>query len=225
MKNWKTFACALALLAAVPAAMAQEEGDWSVFNLGIGAQYWHGKDLGEFKGDGMFGGNLTIRIRPVKYLGIDLRVGGEAAWISETYGEGDYKYDEDVVLMCAPAEAGLVLMLPVGDVLTLYGGGGAGYYYYDLDYDLDEHHKHRSYRRHRSGWSYSEDIDMEDDFGWYAVAGLNIQLCRHLSLFAEARYTSTKTSFKHPGDYDVEDEENEFDMSGVGAHAGFMFDF
>ena len=70
-----------------------------------------------------------------------------------------------------------------------------------------------------------ESVDMENDFGWYALAGLEVRLCPHLSLYAEARYTSTEISISHPDDYDFPVEESDFDMSGVGARAGLMFDF
>ena len=149
MKTWKAIACVLAVLAAVPAVQADEERNWSVANLGVGVQYWNAKDLDYFDGDGLWGANFLVRIRPIEYLGIDLRIGGEAAWEGESIRVNGKKYDTDVAFGCVPAEAGLVLMLPVGNVVTLYGGGGVGYYYYDLDVESHEHHSH-------SNWDYDE---------------------------------------------------------------------
>lgn len=220
MKSWKALVCVLAMLAAVPAAELQAAEDFSVCNIGIGCQYWNAKDLDEFDADGMFGLNLILRIRPIKYLGIDLRIGGEGAWEGETIRVDGRRYDTDVVFGCVPAEAGLVLMLPVGDVVTLYGGGGVGYYYYDLDVESHTHHRH-------SRWEHDDEhIKMEDDVGWYALVGLNFQLCPHFSVFVEGRYTDTATKFKHPEDYGLSESENEdIDISGVGGQIGLMFDF
>lgn len=223
MKSWKALVCVLAVLAAVPVAMAQEaaadDGGWAVFNLGIGGQYWHADGLGEFDEEGMCGMNVIFRIRPVKYLGIDFRLGGEGVWWSETYSDAWGRGDADVFFGCVPAEAGLVLMLPLGSVLTLHGGGGVGYYFYHLDAELDGHLGGRR-------WSYDEEIDMKDDVGWYALAGASFRLCRHFSLFAECRYTGTSTRFKHPEDYGLgKDGNKEIDLSGVGVQAGAMFDF
>ena len=218
MKTWKAIACVLAVLAAVPAVRADEGRDWSVANLGLGVQYWNVKDLDEFDGDGMWGANFIVRIRPIEYLGIDLRIGGEAAWEGESIRINGEKYDTDVVFGCVPAEAGLVLMLPVGNVVTLYGGGGVGYYYYDLDVESHEHHSH-------SNWDYDEHIGMEDDFGWYALGGVSFRLARHVSIFGEVRYTKTDTAFKHPADYGVSESDNEIDCSGVGGQIGVMFNF
>ena len=220
MKKLTVLACLAAMLALVPASMAQERTH-SVFNIGLGAQFWSPKELDDFLDkDNMWGGNLLIRIRPVQYFGIDLRAGASAAWTSDTYHYYDGEsVDEDVTLGCVPLELGAVLMLPLGDTLTLYGGGGGGYYTYDCDLDISQGH-----RQHRS-WKIDESVDMDNDFGWYALGGLEVRLCPHLSLYAEVRYTSTETSISHPEDYDFPEEKSDFDMSGVGARAGLIFDF
>lgn len=219
MQKLTALACLAAMLALVPASMAQERTH-SVFNVGLGAQFWSPKELDDFMDeDAMWGGNLIIRIRPVQYFGIDLRAGASSAWSSETYRYYGETMDEDLTLGCVPLELGGVLMLPLGDTLTLYGGGGVGYYYYRCKWEVSYNvHHHRN-------WDIDEDVDMEDDVGWYALAGATIRLCPHLSIFLEGRYTGTETSLSHPEDYDVSDEENSFDMSGVGIQAGLMFDF
>jgi opacity protein-like surface antigen len=213
MKSLKTFACLLALLTAVPAVRA---GDFSVFNLGLGAQYWNARDVDNFDTDGMVGGNVIIRIRPIEYLGLDFRAGASGNWDGESYRDYDgTRYKSDVTFSCVPLEAGLVAMLPIGGVLTLYGGPGVGYYFYNLNI------RERSSRHgHHQHTELDEDIDMENDFGWYAVLGATIKLCPHLAIFGEARYTDTETSFE---DNDWDDEK--IDCSGVGFQAGLMFDF
>ncbi len=216
MKSAKLIACLLALLAAAPAVRADD--GYAVFNLGLGAQYWDAKDIDstwDFDSDGMWGGNIIIRIRPVKYLGIDLRGGGIVNWDGESYkGSDGRRYHEDETFTCVPLEVGLVAMLPLGDVVTLYGGPGAGYYYYNFNYS-----SHSSRHGHHYHKEFDEDIKLKHDFGWYALGGLNIQLCPHFSLFGEVRYTDTETEFK-----DIEDSPK-IDCSGIGFQAGMMFDF
>jgi opacity protein-like surface antigen len=217
MKTWKICACLLALLSAVPAVRA-DDGDkgYSVFNLGLGAQYWMAKDIdgdNGFDSDGMWGGNIIFRIRPIKYLGIDLRAGASANWEGETYWIDGRRYKEDETFSCVPLEVGLVLMMPLGSVVTLYGGGGAGYYIYDYnEKSYSSRHGHH-YRK-----EYDEDTDLENDVGWYGLAGLSFQLCPHLSIFGEARYTGTETKLK---DF----HEVKLDCSGAAFQAGVIFDF
>ncbi len=212
MKYWKLTACMLALTVATAAMPALGQDTHPVFSLGIGAQYWEPKDIDELDEDGFWGANLIARIQPSKYFGIDIRLGGSGVWDGDTYYVDGRKYETDVTFMCCPFEAGIVLMLPLGDVVTLYAGPGVGYYYYDIDIETTSKHGHH----YHSEWS--DHIELEDDFGWYVVGGLKIQLAPHVSIFGEARYTDTKTSLK---DFD----SVEFDCSGVGFQAGIMFDF
>ena len=214
MKSWKTLACLLALLTAVPAVRAAD--DYAIFNLGIGAQYWDAKDIdgsNDFDSDGLWGGNIIFRIRPIKYLGIDFRIGASANWEGESYKVDGRRYTEDETFTCVPVEIGLVGMLPLGSVVTLYGGPGAGYYYYNYNYS-----SHSTRHGHHYREEYDEDLDLEDDFGWYAVVGATFQICRHFSLFGEVRYTDTETEVK---DWD----DMKIDCSGIGGQIGAIFDF
>ena len=215
MKSWKILVCLLAVLTAVPAVRADD--DFAVFNLGIGGMYWNAKDIdssNDFDSDGLWGGSIIFRIRPIKYLGIDFRAGGAFNWDGESYKEDGRRYEEDETFTCVPLEIGVIGMLPLGNVVTLYGGPGAGYYYYNFNYSKSSTRHGHHYRE-----EYDKDIDLEDDFGWYAVLGANFQICRHFSLFGEARYTDTDTK--------VEDVKNapKIDCSGVGVQIGAMFDF
>lgn len=224
MKRLTLLACLAALLPLGPAASAQD-GDTAPGKvaIGIGAQFWAPKALDDFMDESaLWGADLLVRIRPVRYFGIDLRVGAVGAWASESYWYDGYRYISDVAFTCVPLELGAVLMLPLGDSLTLYGGGGGGYYTYDCDMEIGHGRHHHHYYR---SWEIDERVDMDSDFGWYALGGLEVRLCPHLSLYAEVRYTSTETSISHPEDYDFPEEESDFDMSGVGARAGLLFDF
>lgn len=214
MKSWKTLACLLVLLTAVPAVHADE--DFAVFNLGIGGQYWDAKDIDDgngFEEDGLWGGNLIIRIRPIKYLGIDIRAGVSANWEGKSYRVGGRRYEEDETFTCVPVEVGLIGMLPLGPVVTLYAGPGMGYYFYNYNYS-----EHSSRHGHHYRKEYDEDIDLENDFGWYAVGGATFQICRHFSLFGEVRYTDTETELE---DFD----SVKIDCSGIAGQIGVIFDF
>ena len=213
MKTRKLLACLLALVTVAGAATAMAS-DYAVFNLGIGGQYWDAKDIDDFDTDGMWGGNIIFRIRPIEYLGIDIRGGFSGNSDGESYRVDGRRYESDVTFECVPLEIGLVGMLPVGNVVTIYGGPGVGYYWYNLNL-----HEHSTRHGHHYRKEYNEDIDLEDDFGWYALAGVNFQICRHFSLFGEVRYTDTDTK--------VEDVDNaeKIDCSGIGFQIGAMFDF
>jgi opacity protein-like surface antigen len=205
-KTTKTTACLLVLLFIAGTAVAQ------TFSLGVGAQYWNGRDLDEFDGNGMWGGNLILRFSPVKYLGIDLRAGASGVWDGESYRIDGQKYKTDVIFSCLPFEAGLLLLLPVNDRVTFYGGPGVGYYHYDLDIKTSSKHNHHYHSEH------TDHIKLEDDVGWYAVAGMTIKVSHHFSVFGEARYTASETKLKH-------DKSAKIDCSGAGGQVGIMFDF
>ena len=208
MKNLKLLACLLAMAAVAGTALA----DQPVFSLGAGVQYWDAKDADKLDEDGLLGGGLILRFRPSDVLGIDFRAGAVGAWDNDTYRVNGTKYEEESTFYCCPFEIGLVLTLPLTDVLSIYGGPGVGYYYYDIDIETtSKHNPHYHSER-------SKHIKLDDDFGWYAVAGVNIRLAPCFSLFGEARYTDTETSLK-------DDKSEKFDCSGFGAMAGFMIDF
>lgn len=210
MKNTKLLACLLALatVAGATSALASH----SVVSLGAGAQYWDAKDADDLDEDGMFGGGLILRVQPSDYFGIDFRAGAVGVWDSHKYRVDGTKYERDSTLYCCPFELGLVLAFPLSDAISIYGGPGVGYYYYDIDIETSSKHGHH-YHSERS-----EHIELEDDFGWYAVAGLKIDLVPGFSIFGEARYTETETSLKHGNG-------SEFDASGFGAMGGFMINF
>ncbi len=212
MKYRNLTVCLLALATATGAMSAWGEEPHPSFSLGLGVQYWEPKDADILDEDGFWGANLIARIQPSAYFGIDLRLGGSGVWDGESYEVGGRKYETDVTFLCCPFEAGLVLMLPLGDAFTPYAGPGVGYYYYDIDIETSSKHGHHYHTK------WTKHIDLEDDVGWYCVGGLKIRLGTFVSLFGEARYTSTETSLKHVNDSTI-------DCSGLGIQAGLMFDF
>ena len=210
MKTKKLLACLMAV--ATVAGAANALADHSVFSLGIGAQYWDAKDADLLDEDGFLGGGVIFRLRPNENLGIDFRAGAVGVWDSESYRIDGTKYETDATFYCCPFEIGFVLTLPLNDALSIYGGPGVGYYYYDIDIETTSKHGHHYHSES------SDHFKLDDDFGWYAVAGVNIRLVPGLSLFGEARYTDTETSLK-------DDDSEKLDCSGFGAMAGIMFDF
>ena len=210
MKKTKFLACLLALATVAGAASAL--ADSRMFSLGAGVQYWNAKDADLIDKDGLGGGGIVFRLRPIDYLGIDFRAGAVGVWNSDTWRTNGTKYKTETTFYCIPLELGLVAMLPLNDVFTVYAGPGVGYYYYDVDIKTTSRHHHH----YHSEWE--DHIRLEDDFGWYALAGVNVRLAPCFSLFGEVRYTDTETSLKHMDD-------SAFDASGVGGQVGFLFDF
>lgn len=217
MKKWKMIVCLLAMLPVVPVAKAQDFSSPGG-GFGFGAQYWHLDEMSDlWDSGGMWGGALTIRIRPMKYIGIDLRGG----YMMTQRDDGTFcdRYIRDNTLWCVPLEAGLVVMYPIADVLLLYGGGGPGFYIYGESADVLE-------RRGRRNVYVKENFDCENDVGWYAVAGVNFRLGQGVSLFVEGRYTDTELSFKDLEKYtDGDTSYGPDDCSGFGVQLGLMFGF
>lgn len=211
MKFSKSVACILAFATAASAISALGQETTSHFSLGLGLQYWDAKDADQFDKDGLGGANFLTRYQPSEYLGFEVRLGASGAWDCRKYRYNGKKYETDATFLCYPVEAGVVLMLPVNDTISLYGGPGVGYYHYDIDVKTSSKHGHH----YHSEWS--RHIRLDDDFGWYAVAGLKIRLAAPVSLFCEGRYTDTETSLK-------DDDSVKFDCSGFGIQAGLMVD-
>ena len=91
----------------------------------------------------------------------------------------------DTSIDIIPAEADAIIKFPLADQLTPYVGGGAGYYMFAGD-----------------------DEGVDDEFGWFALAGLEFGLSQELSLFAEGKYTWL--------------DVNGGNLDGFGGNAGIM---
>ncbi len=110
-------------------------------------------DMEDFD-DAGYGGGLKLQADLVEsWLGVELRIQGLTG-----YG-GDDPATEDSWL--ASGEANLRLMLPVADVLRLYAGAGVGYYVFP-EYES----------KAAIGDSLEPDIDPEDVWGYFGVAGV-----------------------------------------------------
>ncbi|MCX7818922.1 MAG: porin family protein [Kiritimatiellae bacterium] len=160
-------------------------------------------DMKDFD-DAAYGGGLKLQADVVEqWLGVELRVQGLTG-----YG-GDDPATEDSRLVSG--EANLRLMLPVGDVLRLYIGAGAGYYVFP-EYES----------KAAIGESLEPDIDPEDVWGYFGVAGVEWTFSPSVGLFAEAKYQVGEVEKVKIDDVEV-DEGGDF--SGLGVNAGILFRF
>ena len=162
--------------------------------LGVYGSYWKTKDA-----DDGFGGGARLNIGLGDILGIDLRGG----YFPDLAKDED-PYDLD--LRVIPAEAGLTINLPLSEQAIPYVGGGAGYYFIDAKV---------------KGPGVDESADVDNQVGWYAVAGLQIKLSGQVALFGEGKYTGVEAKAKDDKMDDL-DQDLDFDLSGFGANAGLM---
>jgi opacity protein-like surface antigen len=96
-----------------------------------------------------------------------------------------------------PFEAALSLALPVGP-LRPYVGAGGGYYRFEPDIG-----------------------DSEDEYGWFAMVGVEAELAAPLSVFAEARWLSLEATIDDVVD-DVKSVDRDYNADGLGFNVGAM---
>lgn len=146
-------------------------------DLGVFASRWD-PDEGE-KSDGV-GGKLVFDL--ADSLGLEFR--------------GTY-FDEDV-LTVIPADAGLVLRIPLAEsAVSLFGSGGGTWYFLDTD-----------------------AVDIDDEVGWYAGGGIEIRIADGAALFAEAHYRSVE--YTATGDDPDELEERDIEVKATTYSAGLL---
>ncbi|NLB65159.1 MAG: porin family protein [Lentisphaerae bacterium] len=141
-----------------------------------------------------FGGGLKFKGELNEYLAVDLRASALTKFD---------EWDGDDELFCFPLEAGLLLTFPLGydNPISIYGGGGAGYAILPK----------------------ADGLDLDDDFCFYAVGGVELNLNESLSIFAEAFYRHLEIDkAKYEGET-VRGLDAKF--SGPGVNAGLMLRF
>lgn len=186
---------AIAWVAALASA-AQAGGGFAVYGTYA--------DLKDFDEAG-YGGGLKLQADLVKsWLGFELRIQGITG-----YG-GDDPTTEDSWL--ASGEANLRLMLPVADVLRLYAGAGVGYYVFP-EYES----------KAAIGNSLEPDIDPEDVWGEFGVAGIEWLISDTFGIFAEVKYQVGEVEEVKIDGTKVDIEDGDF--GGWGANAGILFRF
>ena len=86
-------------------------------------------------------------------------------------------------------------------------GGGFGYYMLELDTE--------------SPAGLDAKVDLDDEVGWYAVAGLKLRFSQGLALVLEAQYRGVEGTAEGD-DLGEVDGEYSLDLEGFGANAGLM---
>ncbi|HMP71916.1 MAG TPA: outer membrane beta-barrel protein [Kiritimatiellia bacterium] len=157
--------------------------------FGVFGSYWDPKDLD----DSLAGGGIKLWFNTSEQLAFEFRVSG----LFNEEKDGDEKSTFYVV----PLEVGLVLSLMPGEPVNVYLGGGVGYYIYSIE---DE------------GPGFSETADVDNEFGFYGVGGVDFALGSSVRLFVEAKYT--KAEIKR-----VEGMSVDASLDGIGVNAGLLF--
>ncbi len=175
--------------------------------FGFFGSYW---DAGDF-GDG-YGGGIKFKADVAEMIGIEVRGTYLPSFDPPDESDGGVTWQfEDVKVI--PVEADIVLQFPVADALTVYGGGGVGYYVIpEFESELV------------AGESLEPDVDPDDEFGFFAVGGVEFNLAENIAIFAEAMYRWVKVDQVNVDDEDVELEED-IDLSGFGVNGGVALKF
>lgn len=150
-----------------------------------------------------YGGGLKLQADLAEEtLGFELRIQGLTG-----YGEG---MTEDSYL--ASAEANLTLGAKLGDNLQAYIGAGGGYYVFP-EFESKE----------PTGNSLEPDIDPDDVWGFFAVAGVELMLSESFGLFAEVKYLVAEVDTVKISDEEVDIDDGDF--GGFSVNAGILFRF
>ncbi len=222
----KPFICWCALLgwavglaqahgAAPPAAAAAV----SPFHIGACVSYWDLPRLESLDVGGAWGAGIVGHFLLPSPFELDLRLSGFGARDSRDIATEDgQNFENDVTIVAMPLEANILVRLPLGDNLSLYGGPGFGYYLFDGQSN-----------NHLNGKETVYDIEVDDEFGLYALAGLRFRFSTRLAAFVEGKYTWIETSIEKATDVrrdiGIDWVEQELDFSGLAVNAGLLFTF
>lgn len=162
------------------AAVAHADNGWGLFG-----SYWSPSD-----GDSAFGPGVRLAIEMIPGMQLDLR----GSYFGDVMEDG-----KGPDLKVIPLEAGLNLIAPVVDRVSVFGGLGVGYYLMDSDADVD------------------------NEVGFFVNGGLEFVMIENeaayggtrASLFAEAMYRSVSADGAGNGGADV-------DLDGLVFNGGLM---
>ena len=168
----------------------------SANGLGVFGSYWDTKDA-----DSGWGGGAKLQLEAMPNIYIEAR----GSYFPD-FGDSS---DDDPTVDVIPVEADAIVKFPLADRFAPYVGGGAGYYMFDVSGNVHDED---------SGANISVDID--DEFGWFALAGVEIGLSDQVSLFAEGKYTWLDATMKAKGD--GIDGSEDICLDGFGGNAGLI---
>lgn len=112
--------------------------------------------------------------------------------------------EEGIDVRAIPLEVGFAVKFAKDAAVSPYLGGGGGYYLLDAN-----------------------DFDVDDEIGWYAVAGADFgRQFSGMSFNVEAIYRGMEATVREASDGLPEvDEEVDLDLGGFGLNAGLVFTF
>lgn len=209
----------IAVLARAQPAAPPPEAAAEPFSLGAFFSYWNLSRLDGLDFDGAGGAGIVGHFLLCAPFELDLRLSGFAARDSRdiTTEEGQ-RFENDVTIVSMPLEANALVRLPLGGSFSLYGGPGLGYYLFDGQSNSHLNDNETVY-----------DIEVDDEFGFYALAGLRFQCTRHFAAFVEGKYIWIETSIEKATevrhDIGIDWVEQELDFSGFAATVGLLFTF
>lgn len=134
--------------------------------------------------------------------------------------------DADII----PLEIAALYDFAVGRKVGLYAGAGAGYYLTDSDLKFTASGVTHGMKVNVDVPSAWYSYDMDDEFGFFGLIGVERQMVEHTKLFAEVRYTylkiDTKLTLRDPDTLAESDSDSEkVDLSGIGVSLGFLLEW
>lgn len=171
----------------------------SVYAGAIGAfgSYWSPEDADSGYG---YGVRLASTSDPAGYLEI------RASRFDDLTDDED---GMDTKLTVTPLDVGITLHSGSGDSVEFYVGGGGSYYLLDSEVEIGGENR---------------DVDIDDEWGWYGLAGVEIGFSKNLKLFGEATYRQVEGTMKDD-DIDNATSDANFKLDGFGGNAGIMLMF
>lgn len=196
MKKSMVWAAAalMAVMALAPAAA----------RAGIGAfgSWWDSKDYGDMYGGG---GKLALG------LGMGLWIEARGSYLTARnvkVSSGDSTEKGDVELI--PLEALLAWQLEASEVIRPYVGAGFGYYLKDFEW--------------KSEWKeWKDEFKSKDCAGYFALAGLNLNLGSDITIFGEAKYTLVGEDDKL--EWRGSDVKEKYSFDGLSVNVGLKFGY
>ena len=158
--------------------------------LGVYGAYWDTKDADSELG---FGAKLSFALSPQLHL----QLRGKYFEFSQ---DGVGGPGTSATLEVIPIQGALVYHLDAGLPVRPYIGGGVGYYLFDIEWS-DRHS--------------TMNPDVDDEFGYFALAGALLEVNPSFGLFIEASYSWVE--IKRIGGFETTGDDT---LDGFGLNAG-----